>query len=82
VGNMTRTNPKMRNFPLYNENVSIAKTFTVSKEHRRTVDVRFEGFNVLNRTQFGTPNTNLNDAANLGLVRYRRPTCRARCSSR
>jgi len=75
VGNMTRTNPKMRNFPLYNENVSIAKTFTVSKEHRRTVDVRFEGFNVLNRTQFGTTGTinpnffNLNDAANLGLVR-------------
>jgi len=74
VGNMTRTNPKMRNFPLYNENVSIAKTFTVSKEHRRTVDVRFEGFNVLNRTQFGTTVNNsnfnnLNDAANLGLVR-------------
>ena len=33
------------------------------------MDVRFEGFNVLNRTQFGTPNTNLNDAANLGLLR-------------
>jgi hypothetical protein len=33
------------------------------------VDLRFEGFNVLNRTQFGTPNTNLSDAANLGLVR-------------
>jgi hypothetical protein len=24
---------------------------------------------VLNRTQFGTPNTNLSDAANFGLVR-------------
>ena len=36
------------------------------------MDVRFEGFNVLNRTQFGfvsTASTNLNDAANLGLVR-------------
>lgn len=69
MGNMTRNNPKMRNFPLFNENVSLAKTFTVSAEHRRTMDVRFEGFNVLNRTQFGTPNTNLSDAANLGLVR-------------
>ena len=57
---MTRTNPKMRNFPLDNENVSLAKQFTVSVEHRRTIDLRFEGFNVLNRTQFATPNNNLN----------------------
>src|SRR5260370_27753512 len=76
LGNMTRTNPKMRNFPLYNENVSLAKTFTLSQEHRRTADVRFEGFNVLNRTQFGTPNTNLNDPANLGLVRSQANTAR------
>lgn len=68
-GNMTRNNPKMRDFPLFNENVSLAKTFTVSVERRQTLDLRFEGFNVLNRTQFGTPNTNLSDAANFGLVR-------------
>jgi hypothetical protein len=68
---MTRNNPKMRDFPIFNENVSLAKTYTISREHRRTVDLRFEGFNVLNRTQFqfGTPNTNLSDAPNLGLVR-------------
>jgi hypothetical protein len=82
VGNMTRTNPKMRNFPLYNENVSLAKTFTISQEHRRTVDLRFEGFNVLNRTQFGFgnpngSNVNLNDAANLGLVRAQANSPRA-----
>jgi len=47
----------------------LAKTYTISREHRRTVDLRFEAFNVLNRTQFGTPNTNLSDAANLGIVR-------------
>ena len=69
IGNMTRNNPKMRDFPVFNENVSLAKTFTLSRERRETVDVRFEGFNALNRTQFGTPNTNLSDAANLGLVR-------------
>lgn len=69
VGNMTKNNPKMRNFPLRNEDVSLAKTFTISQERRRTWDLRFEGFNVLNRTQFGTPNTNTNDAANFGLVR-------------
>ncbi|MDQ6705543.1 MAG: TonB-dependent receptor, partial [Acidobacteriota bacterium] len=69
VGNMTKNNPKMRNFPLRNEDVSLAKTFTISQERRRTFDLRFEGFNVLNRTQFGTPNTNMSDAANFGLVR-------------
>ena len=67
----------MRNFPLFNENVSLAKTFTLSKERRSTVDVRFEGLNVLNGTQFGTPNTNLNDAANLGLVRTQANAARA-----
>jgi hypothetical protein len=66
LGNMTKTNPKMRNFPLYNENVSLAKTFSFT-EKRRQVDLRFEAFNILNRTQFGTPNTNLGDS-NFGLV--------------
>jgi hypothetical protein len=76
LGNMTRNNPKMRNFPIYTENVSLAKTFMVSKERRTTADLRFEAFNILNRTQFGTPNTNLNDAANLGLVRSQANTPR------
>lgn len=71
LGNMTRNNPKMRNFCFYNEDVSLAKTFTLpsARDTRREVAVRFEAFNVTNRTRFGTPNTNLNDAANLGLVR-------------
>ncbi len=66
LGNMTRNNPKMRNFPLYNENISLAKTFTFT-ERRRELDLRFEAYNVFNRTQFGTPNTNLGDA-NFGMV--------------
>ncbi len=69
VGNMTKNNPKVRNFPLFNEDISLAKTFTASVEHHRTIDLRFEAFNMLNRTVFGTPNTNLADQANLGLVR-------------
>jgi hypothetical protein len=76
LGNMTRNNPKMRNFPIYNENVSLAKSFTVSTERRISADLRFEAFNILNRTQFGTPNTNLNDVANLGLVRAQANTPR------
>jgi len=76
IGNMTKNNPKIRNFPVFNENVSLAKTFSVSREPSRTVDVRFEAFNVMNRTQFSLQNpatnissTNINDAANFGLVR-------------
>ncbi|MBI3209463.1 MAG: TonB-dependent receptor [Candidatus Solibacter usitatus] len=76
MGNMTKTNPKMRNFPLYSENISLAKTFLVSKERRTTADLRFEGFNPLNRTQFGTPNTNITDTANFGLVRTQANTPR------
>jgi hypothetical protein len=67
VGNMTVTNPQMRNFPLYSENVSLAKTFSFSKENRREFDVRLEGFNPMNRVQFGTPNTNLSSTS-FGLV--------------
>jgi hypothetical protein len=42
-----------------------------SADHRRTLGIRFEAFNVQRpeRTQLGTPNTNLNDPANFGLVR-------------
>ncbi|MGC4051917.1 MAG: TonB-dependent receptor [Paludibaculum sp.] len=76
VGNMTKNNPKERNFPLYNENISLAKSFTVSVERRVTADLRFEAFNLLNRTQFGTPNTNLGDTANFGLVRAQANTPR------
>jgi hypothetical protein len=68
-GNMTKNNPKMRNFPVFNEDISLAKTFMYSEKRRSTIDLRFEAFNLLNRTQFGTPNANLADAANLGLVR-------------
>jgi len=67
IGNMTVTNPKMRNFPIFNENVSLAKTFSLSHENKREFDVRLEGFNLLNRTRFATPNTNLSSTS-FGLV--------------
>jgi len=76
LGNMTRNNPKMRNFPIFNENISLAKTFTLSLERRSTLDLRFEAFNLLNRTQFATPGTNLSDVANFGLVRNQANTPR------
>jgi hypothetical protein len=64
---MTVTNPKMRNFPIYSENLSLAKTFSLSQENRRELDVRLEGFNLFNRVRFATPNTNLGSTS-FGLV--------------
>jgi hypothetical protein len=60
MGNATRYNPKVRAFPYYNENVSLAKTFSITESVR--IDIRGEAFNVLNRTVFlvSAPNTNLN----------------------
>jgi hypothetical protein len=69
VGNATITNPEVRNFAVLSENVSLAKTFSLSKENKREIDVRLEGFNLFNRTQFATPNTNLAaTAGTFGLV--------------
>ena len=41
------------------ENVALAKTYSLSGENQRELDVRLEAFNLLNRTRFSTPNTNL-----------------------
>jgi hypothetical protein len=47
------------------ENVSLAKTITVSDKVR--MDVRREVFNVFNRVVWGAPNTDFN-SANFGLI--------------
>ncbi|MEZ5354700.1 MAG: carboxypeptidase regulatory-like domain-containing protein [Bryobacteraceae bacterium] len=60
-GNATRHNPKLRTFPLFNENLSLAKTFSLTERFR--LDFRWEAFNLFNRVRFGTGNTNLNSNA-------------------
>jgi hypothetical protein len=65
IGNSTRLNPKLREFPNYNENLSIAKTFRF-KEHL-SMELRGEAFNLLNRVRFGYGNSNVN-AADFGVV--------------
>jgi hypothetical protein len=50
-GNATTTNPKERNFAGLNENMSLAKTFSIRERTR--FELRAEAFNVLNRTIFG-----------------------------
>ena len=68
-GNMTRYNPKLRNFPDFNENISLAKSFYIFGE-RTHVDVRWEAFNLFNRARFGAlgGGTTLQDP-NFGLWR-------------
>jgi hypothetical protein len=57
-GNSTKYNPKVRNFWNKDESVSLAKSFRISEDVR--IDLRGEAFNILNRTIFGSGNTNLN----------------------
>jgi hypothetical protein len=56
-GNSTRYNPKARQFPNYNENISVAKSFTIHEQIR--LDFRAEAFNAFNRVRFGTGATGL-----------------------
>src|SRR5215471_7728757 len=51
-GNETRYNPKLRYFPSFNENLSLARSINLHGEQKR-LDFRWETFNLLNRTQFG-----------------------------
>src|SRR5450432_2713328 len=57
LGNETRYNPKVRQFPNLNENISLAKTFPIREQLR--LDFRAEAFNVFNRVRFGTGSTQL-----------------------
>jgi hypothetical protein len=57
LGNATRFNPTVRVFPNLNENVSLGKSFQLSERFR--LDFRAEAFNLLNRTVFSAPGTNL-----------------------
>jgi hypothetical protein len=57
-GDATRYNPKVRTFPFFNENVSLAKSFRFTEQWR--LDFRAEAFNLFHRTVFGTGSTNLN----------------------
>ncbi len=60
-GNETRFNPKLRAFPNFNENISLAKSFPFTESKR--LDFRAEAFNLFNRTRFSNPDLNLNDTA-------------------
>lgn len=65
LGNAPRTNSAVRRPWNPSENVSLAKTITLSGQLR--MDVRMEVFNVFNRIVWGAPNTDFN-SPNFGLI--------------
>lgn len=58
-GNVTRLNPKLRQFPNFNENLSVTRSFPVKEQVR--IEFRAEAFNVFNRVRFGTGSTQIQD---------------------
>jgi hypothetical protein len=54
---MTRYNPKVRQFPNYTENFSVARSFPIKESVK--MEFRAEGFNLFNRHRFGTGGTGL-----------------------
>ncbi|MES1261696.1 MAG: carboxypeptidase regulatory-like domain-containing protein [Acidobacteriota bacterium] len=56
-GNMTRFNPKLRQFPNLNENISVTRSFPIHEQIR--MEFRAEAFNVFNRVRFGQGSTQL-----------------------
>jgi hypothetical protein len=59
-GNMTRYNPKVRQFPNFNENLAVARSFPIKESIR--LEFRAEAFNIFNRVRFGTGDVQLQDA--------------------
>ena len=63
-GNAEVRNPNERGPWFLNENISIARTFGIQKTR---LELRFEAFNLLNRTIWGTPDSTIT-SANFGRV--------------
>jgi hypothetical protein len=59
LGNMTRYNPKLRQFANLNENFSLSKSFFFTERFK--LDFRAEAFNIFNRHRFGTGSGTLQD---------------------
>jgi hypothetical protein len=56
-GNATRFNPHCRQFPYYNENISVNRKIKLTE--KLNLDFRVEAFNTLNRVRFGTGNNQI-----------------------
>jgi hypothetical protein len=65
MGNMTRYNPKFRSNPIYDNNLSFAKSFPIKEQIR--MDFRMEMFNATNWARFNMGSLNL-QAQNFGVL--------------
>jgi hypothetical protein len=65
LGNAPRINGDVRRFWNMSENVSLAKTISMTDQLR--LDVRLEAFNIFDRVVWGAPNTDFN-SANFGMI--------------
>ena len=65
LGNAPRINGDVRRPWNMTENISLAKTISMTDGLR--LDVRMEAFNMFNRVIWGAPNTDFNNA-NFGLI--------------
>ncbi len=59
-GNAPRYNGGCRQFPNYNENLSLNRKIRITE--KLNIDFRMEGFNIFNRVRFGTGSTTLQSA--------------------
>ena len=59
-GNAPRYNGECRQFPIYNENLSLNRKIRITE--KLNLDFRMEGFNIFNRVRFGTGSTTLQSA--------------------
>lgn len=66
LGNATRTYSSMRNPALYDESANVRKHFYMGERFQGILQVDY--FNLFNRTQFNTPDTNASDGTGFGLV--------------
>ena len=66
LGNATRTDPLIRGWANYNEDISLFKNFQIKEHATARLGANFA--NIFNRHQWCDPNTNFSDAANFGLV--------------
>ena len=64
-GNMPRNSPDIRSFPFYDEDLSLAKTFSITE--RVKAEFRGEFFNAFNRHVFNKPDSGVQDT-NFGQV--------------
>jgi hypothetical protein len=59
LGNAARTYDELRGFPYYNEDVSLTKMVKLGETKR--LEFRADAFNLLNRSVFNDPSTNVYD---------------------